>query len=107
MKHTMFIAGLLTTILFGQQAAAQSDKAAGQAEKDAMIRAALRAAPPSIAKTATVVDSDGNILRQGNGSFTCMSHPDPMCLDEQWLALGTAPRKLFVSEFQLLRLRSQ
>lgn len=54
----------------------------------AMIADALRAAPPSIAKTATVSDLEGNILREGNSDYTCYPAPatvaGPMCMDSEW-----------------------
>jgi hypothetical protein len=95
MSYAIVLAGLLVLALSGQQAMAQSGEMAGHNDKDqlnqaAMIRAALRAAPPSIAKTATVIDAEGNTLRKGTGTFTCMPLPDPMCLDEQWMTFGTA-----------------
>ena len=59
-----------------------------------MIRDALAAAPPSIASTATVVDWDNRMLRQGTGPYVCFPTPpaarskgrEPMCLDKVWLA---------------------
>lgn len=55
---------------------------AGEAE---MIEQALSAAPPQIAETATVSDLEGNVLREGDGAYTCFPAPDgiagPMCMD--------------------------
>jgi hypothetical protein len=39
--------------------------------RKALIKDALSAAPPLIAKTATVKDWDGTVLKQGNDDFTC------------------------------------
>jgi hypothetical protein len=63
----------------------------------ALIKNAMSAAPPAVAKDATIVAMDDKmqmrILRKGKNNFTCMpDNPkspgnDPMCLDEggmQW-----------------------
>jgi hypothetical protein len=58
-----------------------------------MLQDALAAAPPSIATTATVMDWDNRILRQGTGPYVCFPTPpavrskgqEPMCLDKVWL----------------------
>jgi hypothetical protein len=57
-----------------------------------LIASAMRAAPPGIAKGATIVamNADGSMrtLRQGSNGFTCMPDnpatpgPDPMCMDK-------------------------
>lgn len=67
--------------------------ASGTASSDeALIMNALSAAPPSIAKGATVVGHDGRVLRRGTTEWVCMPDmPDvpndtPMCLDAQWRA---------------------
>jgi len=57
------------------------------------IADALRAAPPHIAATATVIDYDMTVLREGSPEWTCMPTPPdtpwpaPMCGDQttmQW-----------------------
>lgn len=59
----------------------------------AMIASAKSAAPASIADDATIVDTDGKLLRQGSNGYTCMPDrpdtdgTDPMCLDASWLKL--------------------
>lgn len=63
-------------------------------DKAALIRDALSAAPPAVAKTAKVVDVDGTVLRPGSGIYTCYpTMPqirkrgrEPMCLDKTWIA---------------------
>jgi uncharacterized protein (TIGR02246 family) len=61
-----------------------------------LIDEALSAAPPSIAATATVVDWEGNVLREGSGGYTCLpTAPEmpgtaPMCMDQPWMAWGEA-----------------
>jgi hypothetical protein len=69
---------------------------AGAAEPDVeeLIRDAVAAAPLSLADTATVMDWDRRVLRQGNGSYICFPTPsgarsrgrEPMCLDDVWMA---------------------
>ncbi|GGY62120.1 hypothetical protein [Marinobacter zhanjiangensis] len=55
----------------------------------AMIREALSAAPPQVAETATVIDLEGNVIREGEGEYTCLPGPPgfagPMCNDEQFM----------------------
>lgn len=59
-----------------------------------LIENALSAAPPAIAETATVVDGEGNVLREGTGTYTCLPYTGgvggAMCLDAEWMALGEA-----------------
>lgn len=68
--------------------------AAEDADKQAMIDNALGAAPPMIAENAAVVDSQGNVLREGTNAYTCMPADDvvpaPMCLDEPWMKWADA-----------------
>ena len=72
---------------------------AAEPDKEALIREALSAAPPEVAKTATVATMDGNVLREGTGAYTCFPTPpdmiakggrEPMCLDKPWLAWADA-----------------
>lgn len=69
---------------------ALAERVSGGAAADALIQEALSAAPPQVAKTATVIDLAGNVLRKGSGPYTCLpSPPDfagPMCHDEQFMA---------------------
>lgn len=72
--------GVLLPALLAAQASAQ--------DKEAMIEAALSAAPPHIAESATVKDMTGEVLRPGEGAYTCFpgmpKGAGPMCLDEEW-----------------------
>ncbi|MEI7037048.1 hypothetical protein [Fulvimonas yonginensis] len=73
-----------------------------------MIASAMRAAPPSVARHATIMAMDANgkmrTLRQGSNGFTCIPDapatpgPDPMCADKAamgwvnaWLNHTTPP----------------
>ncbi len=63
--------------------------AATAAETEDMIAEALSAAPPQVAATAEVRDMEGNVLREGDGSYTCFPSPGdfagPMCMDAAFL----------------------
>jgi hypothetical protein len=67
---------------------------AGAQDKQALIREALSAAPPEVAKTAIVKNSAGAVLKPGTGAYTCYPTPDSMkkrgkmsmCLDKTWQA---------------------
>src|SRR6202171_1597953 len=68
-------------------------------DKEALIKDALSAAPPLIAKTATVKDWDGTVLKQGQDECTrfpteaskrSKGENEPMCLDKVWLVWGDA-----------------
>ncbi|GIS70280.1 MAG: hypothetical protein CM1200mP9_11010 [Gammaproteobacteria bacterium] len=60
------------------------------AHHEALIKDALSAAPPTLVDSVSVVDWDGNVLRQGTSEYTCMPTPpnvagtQPMCLDGPW-----------------------
>jgi len=42
---------------------------------------------PEIAADATILDAEGNVLRQGTNGWTCMAMPGaPMCVDRQWMS---------------------
>jgi len=78
-----------TTILaFACVAIADPTALASAEDEAAMIEDALTAAPPDIRETATVKDFEGNVLREGSGTYTCYPSPDgiagPMCLDPEW-----------------------
>ena len=75
-------------------------KAAAAPSDAAWIESAMKAAPASVAKTATIVamEADGKMrtLRKGTNSFTCMPDnpatpgPDPMCMDANAMAWAQA-----------------
>ena len=57
---------------------------------------ALSAAWPGMAENATVVDWEGNVLREGSNGFTCFPTPPtlegkaPMCMDSEWMEWADA-----------------
>lgn len=65
-------------------------------DKDAMIREALAAAPPSLAAVASVQDWEGNVLKEGSSGYVCLPRTpgskvvDSMCLDKTWLGWADA-----------------
>jgi hypothetical protein len=70
--------------------------AGAEMSRDEIIRKALSAAPPQLADEATVVGSDGKVLKEGTGGFTCMLTPQvptggaPMCADKTWMPWADA-----------------
>jgi hypothetical protein len=64
---------------------------AGDSAEDKIARA-MSAAPAAVSAEATIMDTDGTILREGSNGWTCL--PDtmpgdhaPMCNDEVWMNL--------------------
>lgn len=61
--------------------------------EEGRIASALSAAPASVSAVATLMDWEGNVLREGTNQFTCLpDNPEvpnnsPMCLDPPWLEL--------------------
>jgi len=82
----------------GTTASSQAAAATG----DELVAEALSAALPSMAADATVMDWQGNVLKQGSGRYTCMpTAPElleaglksPMCMDEAWMKWAHAWEK--------------
>ncbi len=70
---------------------------AGSAEDESeAIADALGAAWPGMAENATVVDWEGNVLREGSNGYTCYPTPPtlevkaPMCMDSEWMEWADA-----------------
>ena len=57
---------------------------------DQEIESAMSAAPESLAGEATIMDWDGNILREGTNGWTCLPDrpdtggTDPWCVNDAW-----------------------
>jgi hypothetical protein len=65
--------------------------AAGETNEEKIARA-MSAAPAAISAEATVMDTDGTILREGSNGWTCLPDTNPgdhapMCNDEVWMQL--------------------
>lgn len=63
--------------------------------KQAKIERAMKAAPSAISAEATIMDSDGTVLREGSNGWTCMPDTMPgdkaaMCNDALWMKLMMA-----------------
>lgn len=65
-------------------------------DSEALIKNALSAAPPAVAANATVMNMKGEVLRQGDGDYTCFpfegagTGTEAMCLDAEWLRWADA-----------------
>lgn len=75
---------MILTLVISMVAAAAA--AAGELTREEKIGRAMQAAPDSISMDATIMDSDGTVLREGTNGWTCL--PDsgpgsthPMCND--------------------------
>lgn len=91
MKRFAFIAIVVASVVGTGVTAAEQPAKMGQND-GALIKSAMTAAPPAVAKDATIVDvsADGKIrtVRKGTNAFSCMADnpetpgPDPMCADQ-------------------------
>lgn len=94
-RLNLLSAGLLVTVLVPATLNAQDKEHASQ-KAEAMIKNALSAGPADLVANATVVDLEGNLLREGKNEYTCMpddpgvSGNSPICADEAWLAFIAA-----------------
>jgi len=84
---TVTILAVATSLVTVQAATTVADDTV-----DAKIARAVSAAPAAVSGKATVMDSDGTMLRKGSNGWTCM--PDmmpgdkaPMCNDALWVKL--------------------
>jgi len=70
--------------------------AAPAQDTHALIENALSAAPPAVTANATVMNMKGEVLRPGDGSYTCFpfevpgTGTDAMCLDGEWMLWADA-----------------
>lgn len=72
----------------GEKVTAQATEEASRGNK-ALIANALSAGPDDVTGEATVIDGDGNVLREGSNGWTCIPETPgmgPMCNDETWMA---------------------
>jgi hypothetical protein len=59
------------------------------------ITRAMSAAPPAISGTATILDNDGTVLREGSNGWTCLPNTlpgdkAPICNDALWMKMMQA-----------------
>ncbi len=69
--------------------------AVADSNTDDLIKQAMSAAPESISAQATIMNSDGTILREGSNGWTCLPHTmpgdnAPMCNDALWMKMMQA-----------------
>lgn len=62
---------------------------------EAKIQRAMAAAPSHISKDATIMDTDGTILKKGTNKWICLpdvmpGDKNPICNDETWMAMMKA-----------------
>ncbi len=57
------------------------------ASPDDPVAYATSAAPSYVSDDATVIDMEGNVLKEGTNGWTCVPGRNrPMCLDEAWMS---------------------
>lgn len=65
---------------------------AATAAEQTPLESALSAGPEDVTNNATVLDADGNVVREGSNGWTCIAETPgmgPMCNDAVWMeALG-------------------
>jgi len=105
-RRSVLAAALL--LVLGAAQAGDSKSTATPMSDAQMIESAMRAAPASLARQATIMtmEADGKMrtLREGSNGFTCIPDapatpgPDPMCADKAamgwvnaWLTRATPP----------------
>ena len=93
------VLGSVLPALYG--AAVLADAQSDEQRKKVMIADALMAGPRSITERATVMDLEGNVLREGSNGWTCQPGPNlngktSECNDAIWVkfnkACSLAPR---------------
>ena len=90
-RINLLLVGLLALVALPATLHAQE----ASPESKAAIKDALRAATPAMAKGATVVDWENNVLKKGDNGWVCFPTPPqfeegPMCFDETWLTWADA-----------------
>jgi hypothetical protein len=88
-RINLLLAGLMLIAALPATLSAQEEYTSSEAQ--ATVKEALRATTAEMAKGATVVDWENNVLKKGDNGWTCFPTPPglenaPMCLDEPWLA---------------------
>src|SRR6478609_1045184 len=98
MRATYVLVGLVVLSAGAVTGATPAKKAAAKPSDAELIASAMKAAPSSVSKGATIVTMEKGgamrTLRKGTNGFTCMPDnpetpgPDPMCFDKnagEWL----------------------
>jgi hypothetical protein len=94
MVKKLSLASALLSLALLSPIRALGQEAAATGEASSMedpIAYAESAGIPEIAAEATILDADGNVLREGSNEWTCMAVREmPMCLDPQWMTFVQA-----------------
>jgi len=88
-----FLPALLFLTLLASPSAFGQEPTSGAAAPgmDDPVAYAESAGIPEIAAEATIVDAEGNVLREGTNEWTCMAMPQsPACMDPQWMEMMSA-----------------
>jgi len=85
----------ITAVISMALALQVSGIAVADSNTDDLIKQAMSAAPESISAQATIMNSDGTILREGSNGWTCLPHTmpgdnAPMCNDALWMKMMQA-----------------
>jgi hypothetical protein len=87
MKRTAFHFAPFILLMVLGLSAPNSTFAQASTSLDDPVALAESAGIPEITDEATILDEEGNVLREGRNGWTCMAMPGaPMCLDEQWMS---------------------
>ncbi len=83
--HTYFV--VIITLLISYTVNAESNAV--------KIKRAMSAAPSSISQDATILDSDGTLLKKGTNGWTCLpdvmpNDKNPICNDATWMKMFQA-----------------
>jgi hypothetical protein len=94
-ESSMSIHNFVSKTVLGVAMILASGAAMADGHADELIKQAMSAAPASISAQATIMDSDGTILREGSNGWTCMPHTmpgdnAPMCNDAIWMKMMQA-----------------
>ena len=87
---------LAILLLVAPLGAQEAEEGAETKAKEAAIAEAMSAAPEALAENATILDWEGNVLREGTNEYTCFPTPPgfageaPMCLDGPWMKWAEA-----------------
>jgi len=84
--------GFVSAVVLGSLAVAGwTSPAFADHHEAGLVKEALSAAPVELAKGATVMDWENNVLQEGDNGWTCMPTPPhikgvaPMCFDKVWM----------------------
>ncbi|HET6593590.1 MAG TPA: hypothetical protein VFG48_11785 [Xanthomonadales bacterium] len=91
----MKLHNLISGSALGALLAVASGVATADNHAEDLIKQAMSAGPDSISAQATIMDSDGTILREGSNGWTCLPHTmpgdnAPMCNDALWMKMMQA-----------------